>query len=304
MLVNSEQLTVLIRNHQAGDEVTLALIRNGQPLKRQLKLGERQAAQTMIQKEALLADYNGILTFNVVTELRDAVDLSLARDVNDEEYVRRVYLDLSGTPPSQKDFDEFLSDDAPNKRQRLIDRLLSRPEVIARLGSSAVLQWSDGEHSLVLTTSEAGQKRLLAKDAQANVLYDGPVDAEEQRQQLGPRVTAKLDLMLKGLSASPPSAAAADATDALETILPRFQAVDETLSQLFERLRRETGANIVVDRRALAAAGVKLDEPLSFDLHDVRARSALKTLLALACGPTGRLTYDLEDGVVLITTAR
>jgi hypothetical protein len=84
----------------------------------------------------------------------------------------------------------------------------------------------------------------------------------------------------------------------------RFQAREQTLEQLLDLLRRETGANIVVDRKGLAEAGIKLDEPLSLDLHDVRAHSVLKTLLALAGGSSRRLRHEIEDGVVLITAGR
>jgi serine protease Do len=78
LLVNSDQLTVLIRNHRAGDELALRLIRGGQPLKLQLKLGERHAAQAINQQEALLADYNRILTLNVAGELREVTNTILS----------------------------------------------------------------------------------------------------------------------------------------------------------------------------------------------------------------------------------
>jgi PDZ domain-containing secreted protein len=312
LLVNSEQLTVLIRNHRAGDDVELTLIRDGQPLKLRAALGEHRIGQMLNEQAAILAEYDRILTLNAATELvlkdvanaelSDAIDLSMAHDVNDEEYIRRVYLDLTGAPPSPQEVQKFVSDDALNKRQQLIDRLLNRPEVIAKIRDSAVLEWSDGEHSLVLTTG-AGQKRLLAKEKQGKVLFDGPVDTDDERQQLGPRLAAKLELMLKGLTAGP-TGAPADAGADLEKILPHFQAGDETLLQLLDRLRRETGANIVVDRKALAAVGVTLDDPLSLDLHDVRGLTVLKMLLTLAGGGKDRLTYQLDEGVVLITAAR
>lgn len=314
LLVNSEQLTVLIRNRRAGDEVDLTLVREGQPLKLRARLGEHRLSDAVEQQETglVLADVgnNGSTATSLAmlalanATLSDVVDLSIRNDdVKDEDYVRRVYLDLTGTPPSDRELAVFVADDRPNKRQRLIDRLLSRPDVIDRVRGNAVLEWSDAEHSLVLTTTEAGQKRLLAKDTQAKVLFDGPVESEEQRQQLGPRLAAKLELMLKGLAASPASDAPADSAAALEKILPRFEADGETLAQLLDRLRHETGANIVVDRKALAAAGVKLDEPLSLNLHEVRVRSVLKTVLALAGGRSARLVYEVEDGVVLITSA-
>src|SRR5262245_23173376 len=42
----------------------------------------------------------------------------------DEEFVRRVYLDLTGAIPRVAEVREFLADTRPNKRARLIDALL------------------------------------------------------------------------------------------------------------------------------------------------------------------------------------
>jgi hypothetical protein len=45
----------------------------------------------------------------------------------DAEFVRRVWLDLNGRIPRPADVHEFLADTSPNKRSRLIDRLLAEP---------------------------------------------------------------------------------------------------------------------------------------------------------------------------------
>jgi hypothetical protein len=47
---------------------------------------------------------------------------------SDAEFVRRVYLDLTGKIPSATESREFLADKTPDKRRTLIDRLLNRPE--------------------------------------------------------------------------------------------------------------------------------------------------------------------------------
>src|SRR5262245_38540351 len=46
----------------------------------------------------------------------------------DAEFLRRVYLDLTGAPPTAADARAFLADSAADKRQRVIDRLLASPE--------------------------------------------------------------------------------------------------------------------------------------------------------------------------------
>lgn len=49
---------------------------------------------------------------------------------SDAVFVRRIYLDLTGTLPAPADVRAFLGDDSPDKRNSLIDKLLNRPEYI------------------------------------------------------------------------------------------------------------------------------------------------------------------------------
>jgi hypothetical protein len=46
----------------------------------------------------------------------------------DEQFLRRVYLDVIGLPPSREDHDRFVADRNPAKRAQLVDQLLARPE--------------------------------------------------------------------------------------------------------------------------------------------------------------------------------
>jgi len=54
--------------------------------------------------------------------------LEPARLCTDEVFVRRVYLDVIGTLPTPQQVRAFLRDRQPDKRRRLIDALLERPE--------------------------------------------------------------------------------------------------------------------------------------------------------------------------------
>jgi hypothetical protein len=47
---------------------------------------------------------------------------------DDAEFCRRVYLDLTGTIPTAAEARTFFADPSPDKRQKLIDRLLGSPE--------------------------------------------------------------------------------------------------------------------------------------------------------------------------------
>jgi len=54
-----------------------------------------------------------------------------AARTTDEQFVRRVHLDLTGRLPLPADVTEFVADKSPTKRARLIDRLLDSDEYAA-----------------------------------------------------------------------------------------------------------------------------------------------------------------------------
>src|SRR5262245_13291668 len=51
-----------------------------------------------------------------------------AKRTTDEQFVRRVWLDLTGRLPMPADVTEFSADKSPNKRAQLIDKLLASDE--------------------------------------------------------------------------------------------------------------------------------------------------------------------------------
>jgi hypothetical protein len=59
--------------------------------------------------------------------------------VDDAEFARRVYLDVIGTLPTVDEVRKFLADKQPDKRSRLVDALLDRPE----FADYWALKWSD-----------------------------------------------------------------------------------------------------------------------------------------------------------------
>ncbi len=60
-------------------------------------------------------------------------DGAMARRTTDAEFLRRVYLDLTGTIPTTSDTREFLADVSPDKRIKLVDRLLSGVDYPSRM---------------------------------------------------------------------------------------------------------------------------------------------------------------------------
>jgi hypothetical protein len=58
---------------------------------------------------------------------------------DDATFVRRAFLDLAGIRPTADEARSFVADEAPDKRERLVDALLARPEFADRFA----LKWAD-----------------------------------------------------------------------------------------------------------------------------------------------------------------
>ena len=62
-----------------------------------------------------------------------------AEGATDADYLRRVYLDVIGTLPTSDEARRFLSDQRPDRRAKLVDELLQRPE----FADFWALRWAD-----------------------------------------------------------------------------------------------------------------------------------------------------------------
>jgi len=73
--------------------------------------------------------WSGMKPVNYVDQLvfdrLEQLQLNPSQKSNDSEFVRRVYLDLTGAPPSVEQYKQFLANDSPDKRAALIDTLLA-----------------------------------------------------------------------------------------------------------------------------------------------------------------------------------
>lgn len=87
---------------------------------------------------------------------------------DDAEYLRRVYLDLIGKIPAAADARDFLDDPDPEKRSKLVDRLLDSPAYLARateLWRQMLLPEADTDDQARLVTPpfEAWLRRKVAE---------------------------------------------------------------------------------------------------------------------------------------------
>lgn len=100
-----------------------------------------------------------------------AADVALSPIIDDAKFLRRIFLDTIGIPPSDSDAKAFLADKqadkehAKNKRERLIDQLLADE----RCADNEVSQWLDmlGENPTLLNKSQGstGPFRFFLHDA-------------------------------------------------------------------------------------------------------------------------------------------
>ncbi|HEY8506013.1 MAG TPA: DUF1549 and DUF1553 domain-containing protein, partial [Gemmataceae bacterium] len=90
----------------------------------------------------------------------------------DEEFIRRASLDLCGVLPTPEEVKAFLNDDSKDKRAKLIDRLLGRPEY----ADFWTLKWSDVFRSSRKTVELKGA-HAFRQWLRAHVVRNTPFDA-------------------------------------------------------------------------------------------------------------------------------
>ncbi|MBL9125817.1 MAG: DUF1549 domain-containing protein, partial [Planctomycetaceae bacterium] len=83
----------------------------------------------------------------LVLEKLAQLNVPPSEPASDAEFLRRAHLDTIGVLPTVAETKQFLADTAPDKRERLIDALLARPEFV----DYWTYKWSD----LLLVNSEA-----------------------------------------------------------------------------------------------------------------------------------------------------
>lgn len=87
----------------------------------------------------------------------------------------------------------------------------------------------------------------------------------------------------------------------LNRTLPEMKFDGVAFADAVDFIRDITDANIVVNWKALEAAGVNKDTVVNLKLRNVTLKKALALLLSEAAAGDG-VTYTLEDGVIEITT--
>lgn len=95
---------------------------------------------------------------------------------SDEEFLRRVTLDITGLLPMPEEYQRFISDSSPDKRAKLIDDLLERKEFV----EIWVMKWA--ELLQIRTTPQISYKSMLRyyNWLQERIAHNVPVDVMVQ----------------------------------------------------------------------------------------------------------------------------
>src|SRR5579864_4276056 len=119
-------------------------------------MGSVDLFQALIPRPDSLSDdtaspENNVIDTLVYRRLRK-LNIRPSGPADDAEYLRRVYIDLIGTLPTPDEARNFLADTRPDRRARLVDALLERPEY----ADYWALKWAD---LLRVDRQALGQKR-------------------------------------------------------------------------------------------------------------------------------------------------
>jgi len=131
---------------------------------------EPAEAQTNAARQAIVGRIDEL----VAARLK-AAGLAPAGRASDEEFVRRVYLDLTGSIPRVAETRAFLADEQPGKRARLIDTLLDSPAHATHLANTWRNIMLPGGFNIEQVNNLVGVQNWLRQRFVENVRYDNLV---------------------------------------------------------------------------------------------------------------------------------
>ncbi len=115
-------------------EINEAMAEHRELVSRNTEMLTRTAEAAERQTEAALVPPQDIPRHNFIDNIlfdRMARDNVMSAAVStDEEFIRRVYLDITSRIPSAQDVSDFLNDTNANKRDALVDKLIGSPEFV------------------------------------------------------------------------------------------------------------------------------------------------------------------------------
>jgi hypothetical protein len=140
--------------------------------------------------DQLLTSPQHLATLVQMHKPKDKVAVTLLREAQEQ----KVTVELGES-------EEAVQEQAANVFRRMqpnappnVAQMFANMNGARRAAASSTSSFSDGEHSLTVTTN-GREKHLVAKDRDGKVLFDGPVATEQQRKQAPPEILKKFQTM-------------------------------------------------------------------------------------------------------------
>jgi hypothetical protein len=207
LLVNAPQLAVLVRMHKPGEEVTLTLLRGGEEEKVPVALGETEqvagAAPPFLPPAFVMPERGGLSLDDLIARRGGAWHGGFAAPgasmtFSDGEHTLSLTIRDGRKHLVVNDKDGKVVFDGPvqtdEERAKVPEAIrgkLARLEEAAQDQARSEVTVADGEHTLTVTTTD-GRRHLRAEDKDGKVLFEGPIDTEEQLQAVPPEIREKL----------------------------------------------------------------------------------------------------------------
>lgn len=168
LLIEQRQLSVLIRNHQEGDEISLTYIRGGKESTAKVKLAKHEVPK--------MAWTEGNGSGNFMFHFPQGEDQAEGMDREDMDRVLSL-MDQTVGGASRLHFEHK---NGPGMHTTTVNT------------SNSNMVFSDEDGSLDLTIKD-GKKTLVAKNAKGEQLFSGPVTTPDERKALPKEVAERLD---------------------------------------------------------------------------------------------------------------
>ncbi len=120
-------------NYGTGTDLSAMQQRTWQTAKAMSFIPLSSSRQQLITRAQALTISSGACSGidDCISKTAQAAGVPLTYLTTDQEFLRRVRLDLTGRIPSSQEVIEFLADNSLDKREQLVDRLLDSPEWVA-----------------------------------------------------------------------------------------------------------------------------------------------------------------------------
>jgi len=199
IVVNQQQMGTLVRMHGVGADVTLTVYRAGDSVAVPLKIGSTQRRDLVrpVQHQIRFAP-GGVQ----VVPLDPAGGGLPITDEDIEERARQIEAQMERIREEMRRH-QGLNDDARQRIEELLEQV--QPEAPAaqqgqvRLdgpGVARAMRIADGEHVIQIREAN-GDKTLKVADTEGNIIFDGPINTEEQRAAVPADVLEKVEKLEK-----------------------------------------------------------------------------------------------------------